>query len=312
MPDQEITGAFLYNVWKRTGKSKREVGEMFGLTYGQCAGRIWRYEQQLDGAPPEKPGLFNVVVGAPLELEGDFVVLSDIHAPTTDLDMARLVVPTAERYGVRQLIIAGDLLNVDWLSAYPVLVPHPSGTDEIEAAKYLLEEWLRYFDRIVIAPGNHEDRFLKLNAGSLRIRSLVRLLTSSDKVEVTDFDHVFVHTPNGRWMVTHGKNYSVNQLVVADQLAQKFQSHVIMGHQHHLAIGWDRWKRYIVVDNGGLFDVSRMAYVQMRASKSAGMMTGFSILRGGYPHLFGPPPFTDWATVLPDADAAAAPLRAVA
>lgn len=304
MPDQEIDGATLYKIWRSTGKSKREVGEMFGLTYGQCAGRIWRHQQALDGAPEEKPGLFNVVLGAPLELEGDYVVLSDIHTPTTDLDMARLVVPTAERYGVRQLIIAGDLLNVDWLSAYPVLVPHPSGTDEIEAAKYLLAEWLRYFDRVVIAPGNHEDRFLKLNAGSLRLRSLVRLLTRSDKVEVTDFDHVFVHTPNGRWMVAHGKNYSVNQLTVADQMAQKFDAHVIMGHQHHLAIGWDRYKRRIIVDNGGLFDVSRMAYVQMRASKSAGMMTGFSILRGGYPHVFGPSPFTDWAAVLPDTDAA--------
>lgn len=306
----ELTGEFLYNVWKRTGKSKEAVGEMFGLTYGQCAGRIWRYQQQLDGAPPEKPELFNVVLGAPIVLDLDDVcVVGDIHAPTTDLDMARRVVPAAQHYGARTLIINGDALNIDWASTYPVIVPYPSATDEIEAAKYLIEEWLRYFERIVYLPGNHESRFLKLNSGSLRLRSLVRLLTTSDRVEVSDFDYLYLNTSRGHWLVAHGGNYSINQLMVAEAMALKFQRHVIVNHQHHLARGFDRYKRFMLIDNGGLFRVEAMAYVAMRASKSAGMMTGFTVMADGFAHLLGPEPWTNWADVLADT---AAPLRAVA
>jgi len=54
----------------------------------------------------------------------------------------------------------------------------------------------------------------------------------------------------------------------------------------------------MVVDNGGLFDVSKMGYVSMRASKMAGMMPGFTALVGGYPTLYGPAPLTNWDAAL--------------
>lgn len=295
------TGETLYRAWKaKPGRTKQQVAEFYGLTYGQAAGLIWRHEQVLKGAPPEKLSLFNINLGAPLKLTGDWLVVSDVQSPTVDLDMARLVVPVAEKRGIKQLLIAGDFINADWLSGYPVLVPIPSAQMEIKAAGYLIEEWLRHFDHIVIIPGNHEDRYLKANQGNLDMHQLVSLFTTSDRVHVSQFDHCWLESPVGRWFITHGKHYSVNQLVVADQYAQKFQSHVIVGHQHHLAMGHDRFKRYMLIDNGGLFDPNRMAYVSMRATKMAGMMPGFTALVGGYPTLYGKEPFTNWREVLED------------
>jgi predicted phosphodiesterase len=295
------TGEQLYKAWKsKPGRTKQQVAEFYGMSYGAAAGLIWRYEQTLKGAPAEKPQLFNINLGAPLRLEGDWLVVSDVQCPTVDLDMARLVVPVAEKRGLRQLLIDGDFINADWLSGYPVLVPVPSAQMEIKAAAYLIEEWLRWFDRIVLLPGNHEDRYLKANSGNLDMVQLVGLFTSSNRVQVSQFDHCWIEAASGRWLVTHGKHYSLNQLVVADQYAQKYQANVIVGHQHHLAMGWDRWKRFMVVDNGGLFDPLKMAYVSMRASKMPGMMPGFTALVGGYPTLYGKEPFTNWAAVLED------------
>lgn len=305
----DLTGEFLYGVWKGSKKSKREVGALFGLTYGQCAGRIWRYEQTLQGAPEEHPALFEVVLGKPLSLDGDWVVISDVQAPTTDLDMARLVVPVAELHGIRQLLINGDLLNLDWASTYPVLVQLPTASQELKAAAALLADWLFYFDRIVYLPGNHEDRFLKLHTGQMDMDHLMNLIAASDKLTVSNFDHCTIDTPNGRWFVCHGTDYSVNQLWQANWYAQKYQAHVIMGHQHHLAIGYDRYKHYILVDNGGLFDVDKMAYVKMRASKKAGMQTGFTALVDGFPHVYGPSPFTDWGRVFDELEQRAAAAR---
>jgi predicted phosphodiesterase len=298
---QRPTGEELYRAWKaKPGRTKQQVADFHNLTYGQCAGAIYRYEQTLKGAPPEKPQLFNIALGAPLRLTGDWMVVSDVQCPTVDLDMARLVVPVAEKRGIKQLLIDGDFINADWLSGYPVLVPVPSAQMEIKAAAYLIEEWLRWFDQIVIIPGNHEDRYLKANSGNLDMHQLVGLFSSSDRVHVSQFDHCWIDSGAGRWFVTHGKHYSVNQLVVADQYAQKYQANVICGHQHHLAMGFDRYKRHMLIDNGGLFDPAKMAYVSMRASKMPGMMPGFTALVGGYPTLYGKEPFTNWAAVLED------------
>jgi len=92
----------------------------------------------------------------------------------------------------------------------------------------------------------------------------------------------------------------VNQLVVADQLAQKYQMHIIQHHEHHCAMGWDRYGRYVVVNNGGLFRPDVMAYAVMDDSKSPAMKRGFTLLRGGTPYLFSDEPFTDWSAWLPE------------
>jgi UDP-2,3-diacylglucosamine pyrophosphatase LpxH len=304
---EHLTGEYLYHIKQEFGLSRLELAAKYGLTVGQVGGRVQRYKKTLEGTmPPEdeaKLNLFDVVMsGQPLRLSGNWTIVSDVHAPTTDLDLARLVVPSSQRFGVRQLLLLGDLINVDWASKYPVLVSHPDGTDETESAKYLLEEWLHYFDQIYWLPGNHEDRFLKLNTGNLSMNHLVRTVSAQGrgKLEASEFDHCWIDTPNGPWFCCHGTNYSVNQLVVADQLAQKYQANIICGHQHHFAMGMDRYKNFIVVDNGGLFDPDKMAYVTMRASKMPRMQRGFSVLVDGYPMLFGEP-FTNWNVILEDA-----------
>ena len=293
----ELTGEFLYKLKQSTGRTRAQVCELVGLTMGQVGGRIYRYEQTLKGAPPEKPDLFNIQLGAPMELDDDWIVINDVQCPSVDEDMARLVVPVAQSRGIRNLIINGDFINADWLSGYPVLVPHPTAEQEIKAAAWLLEDWLRYFDRIVIHAGNHEDRFLKIHVGNLDLGQLIKLMTDNQKVKWSNFDHCWINSLSGRWIIAHGRHYSVNQLVVAEQYANKFQSHVILGHQHHLAYGWDRWKHWMLVDNGGLFDQSKMAYVTMRASKMPNMKSGFTALVDGVPTLYGHWPVTNWEAV---------------
>jgi predicted phosphodiesterase len=296
---EDLSGAVLYGL-KQKGKTRAQIAAFTGLSMGAVGGRIYRYEQTLKGAPPEKPHLFNINLGAPIAIEGSAVVLSDIQAPTTDLDMARLVIPTAQRHGIRRLIMNGDSLNVDWLSGYPVIVEQPRARQEIDSTAYLIEEWLRWFDEVIFLPGNHETRFLKANAGNLEMRNLLSLLTSDNRVVTSNYDHLTLKTEQGRWMICHGTSYSVNQLVVADQMAQKYQANIVMGHQHHAAIGWDRFKRWVIVDNGGLFSQKAMSYVTMRATKMANMQTGFVVLDRGYPTLYGPAPMTDWDRILED------------
>ena len=113
------------------------------------------------------------------------------------------------------------------------------------------------------------------------------------ELKSSNYGYCLVETETGTWRVTHAKNYSVTQLNVADFLAQKHQQHIINHHEHHLAKGWDRYKRHVIINNGGCFDVEKMAYVQLDDSKMPNMTKGFTMLRDGFPYVFGEHPYTN-------------------
>lgn len=265
------------------------------LTYGQYCGRVWRARQNFKEPPPGPD------YGLPLQLTGDWMIAGDAQLPTTDWDFAALVGAVAHRYlkKPRQLLIVGDLLNMDAFAKYEQEIGLPSFRQEMTAARQLISEWFRTFQRIVFLPGNHERRASKATSAALLMEDLAMLI--DQRMETSVYDRAIINTPTGQWLAAHGSDYSVNQLTVADMLAQKNRMHIIGHHQHHAAFGWDRFKHNVVIDNGGLFNQWQMAYVQLNTSKKPNMQQGFTMLRGGYPYVFSVEPFTDWDFWLPDA-----------
>jgi len=121
------------------------------------------------------------------------------------------------------------------------------------------------------------------------------MITSSDKVKTSNYGFLNVKSNGEPWRITHPKNYSINQLIVADQLAMKYQSNIMSFHEHHQSIGRDRYNHYTIMNVGCLADPSKLAYTVMDDSKSAGMVQGFAMLKNGVGSLFGRYPFTDWS-----------------
>jgi hypothetical protein len=279
----------------REGRTFAELAELTGVTRGVIAGRIFRYRQsQTKNGVQANPALFKVNIGTPLELSGNWMVVGDVHVPCTDYDFAQLPALMAKKHKIKNLLIAGDLYSMDAFSKYPKRVDHATWHQEKNAAIQLMSEWVRVFDRVVLLMGNHERRLEKLAEGAYDDSDIFAQLLGSGKVETSPFGWCTIKTPTGMWRATHQRNYSKIQLRVASELAHKYQMNIISHHEHHLAMGWDRFKNYVIVSNGGLFDVNKMAYVNMDDSTSAGMTKGFTMLKGGYPFLFGEEPFTDW------------------
>lgn len=260
------------------------------MTYDAFHGRIWRAKNKI----PDASNLFTHDFGQPLALSGDWMIVGDVQLPTTDYNFAMLPAAIAQKHlkKPRQLLICGDLMNMDAFSAYENQIGLPGFRQEVEAARALLLTWYKVFDRIVWVSGNHEARISKRSHGSILMQDLGMLVNA--RVETSEFDRVVIDTSSGKWTVPHGSDYSINQLTIADALVAKYRTHIILHHQHHCSIGFDRYKHNIIIDNGGLFNSWHMAYVQMTTSKKANMQNGFTMLRDGYPHLFSREPFTDW------------------
>lgn len=288
-----------------TGLNYAELAKQHGLNVDSVRSRVSRarraaLEQEVVQLRArviqlEDP-LRGVDLGEPLHLSGDFIIVGDVHCNTVRGDFFQRPLQIATRHlaAPRQLIIAGDLLNADAWSDYEPRFSTPSWSAEVGAARYFLDSYLKVFDRVYILMGNHDLRPAKRTHYALTPELIMRMVSSDERITVSAWGHCIVGSPSGEWRVTHGSEYSVNQLVVAAQLADKFHQHIIGHHQHHLAVGWSRFGHYVLIDNGGLFDQRQMAYVQLDDNKRPTMKNGFTMLRGGIPYVFGDTPFTDW------------------
>lgn len=234
---------------------------------------------------------------APLELSGDFVVCGDVHVPYTDWQMALRVAAVARRElkRPRRLIVAGDFWNYDAYSHYPATMIPPTWQTEKRAGKALARAWAATFDEIYFTMGNHERRKQKWTAGQEDDADIFAPLASVARIHSTAYGWAVVHSGGQVWRVTHPRNYSINQLAVADVFAQKYACNILSFHEHFLAQGWDRYGRYVVANGGCLVDPAKLAYVNLDDSKAAGMKCGFALLRAGALTLYGQEPWTDWS-----------------
>jgi len=295
-----------------SGYSHKDIAKQFDLNKDSVRGRISRYarglqlsyaqlqerviylEQALEDKERESEPM--QALGKPWRLSGDFIVAGDVHCDTINKGFMCRPLQIATEYLThpRRLLLAGDFINADAFSSYDAIAPGSSFARELSSARAFFEAYLKVFDEIYITLGNHDRRVQKRSKLAIEPEDLLRMVSHDTRVKISWWGHAVIETVNGEYRATHGSEYSVNQLVVADQLAQKYQQHVIGHHQHHLAIGWSRFKQFVIVDNGGLFDQNSMAYTQLDDNKKPRMANGFTMLKAGHPYVFGQPPFTDW------------------
>lgn len=229
----------------------------------------------------------------PLEISGDFVICGDAHNPYCDYQLLERLCKVARREKITALIHVGDWWNFDNFSFYPPLMVPPSWKTEKRTAKAVAKRLAYTFKDIYMTMGNHDRRRTKATQGEEDDEDVFSPIASVVRnLRTTIYGWLDVISGGVRWRLTHPKNYSVNQLVVADQLAQKFDCNIISFHEHHLAIGYDRYKRHVIV-NGGMLATGRFPYVHLDDSKAAGMAKGFVVLKRGIATIYGDG-LTDW------------------
>lgn len=294
---KEYTNKELYEMWELNRKvmTKQKFADMVGLSFSTVNTKLYRGRAKAKQYEL-KHNLFAVDFGSPWELTGDAVVVGDVHVPATDIEFAMFPAKIAEKHlksGSRKLIVAGDLFSFDSISSYAKLPGQAMLKQELAAAKELILTWRKVFDEIFILMGNHDVRIIRTMAGEIDAEELLQLVSKDTNVRWSNFGYTTLTSADIPYRITHSTNYSCNQLTIADTLAQKFHSNIISHHEHHLALGYDRYKRFLVINNGGLFDQQKMAYTQMQDNTMPNMIPGFTMVRNGYAYLFGKS-LTNW------------------
>jgi len=239
-------------------------------------------------------------------LEGDAVVCSCVHVPETDPVMWQRLLAIGQRDGIRQLVVAGDIVTGDMFSKWVAggQIPEWEWDKELESLRLHLRQALAVFDVVVILPGNHvTNRISRITNGHVRLHHLIRMAGLADeewrRIVTTDLDFIKLTSGDQTFLIGHATNYSTIDGRVAAWYAEKEETHVIVGHGHrtgHQVARSGKWHGWEV---GTLADPRYMAYVQKALNKFPKMLQTFLTVRNGAVREYGAGlPMTDWGAEL--------------
>lgn len=233
----------------------------------------------------------------------DVLVMGDIEAPFHDAAWCSEVVALAARWGIKNVILAGDFIHFDSISTFAKKMaseddePEPDITDEILATVKVIDTLLDTFDNVLAILGNHEARLTRRLAVRTRTTLLRHILgyrieegagNKAERLEIVPYYHAIVHSSDDqKWLVTHPKNESVIPVRVASRMADIERINTIAAHGHD----WGHTTSasgYYAAACGCCADHERLSYVALRKSLRPRMQRGAWILRNGRPYLLHP------------------------
>lgn len=304
-----------------------EIARLMGRSNRATRNKIWHMNNKAKMIIPQST---LPKYDKPLSSQGDAVILSDVEAPYHHADFLNHVLDLADSWGIRTLHLAGDLLHFDSLSAWgaewledkdekldallefvqTLPAKHKErgiaelekmgafGTnnglsDELSEARKVFKSFTN-FDEILVAIGNHDDRYLRALDKALSPRELlVQMERSGDeRWKIAPYYYTMLETVNGTFRITHPRG---SGRTTAQDLCAQFHCHVIMGHSHRWAVNRDVSGDYWAIQTGHCVDENRLAYVMQRDAKRDAHCLGATIVRDGVPWVLGE--WSPWETL---------------
>ena len=228
-----------------------------------------------------------VVVGQPLTMTGDALLLFDVHAPFHDADWLNRCIELALRWKVNQVGIGGDLIDLAAFSPYG-RDAEVEAEDEIRATEQILSALTASFATVYYVGGNHEVRLARQLGCALDLERIMTLWVHGERVTVSDYHWFRLVSGDETYLIEHPRNASMHATIVPKALCAKFGCNVVAGHGHQWGITRDVSGRYWAVDAGICADPRRLRYAEMEHSTRPVMLQGAVIVKEGLPVLLCP------------------------
>jgi predicted phosphodiesterase len=209
------------------------------------------------------------------------IVIGDSEIPDHDPEVFAMAVEMGHRLGIKTLIINGDFIEADAFSKWPKISDTGQKfPTEIDLARRTIKEFLKYFNEIYVTAGNHERRLARGTNGAVWLNMLME---GQPEMLFSEYAHLEMETPAGKWMICHPMNYSRIPLSTARELAAVKQCHILCAHNHHLSMGHDRSGKWWIVDGGCCRNPGKTGYKQMNIGTFPEWIPGFTVIKEGVP-----------------------------
>jgi hypothetical protein len=223
--------------------------------------------------------------------DGNYMLTCDYHAPFFSELWVNRLLGIARKFHIKKNIIIGDFFDFDFATPWLPGADQRKFKEEMSHVQPLINA-MTYFDKNYLVVGNHERRIGLLTAGRIRAEHMFGAIGGriwNDKMEVTALDKLEI---GDKWLAVHPKSYSMISTTIPRRLAEKYGRHIISTHGHFCGMAFDKSGKLLCVDLGGLFDATKVAYINEVTTIHPFWNNGFGMLRNGKFWLFSD--MTDW------------------
>lgn len=224
---------------------------------------------------------------APLEAEGDCLVIGDTHCPYQDSEWINRIMALARIYGIRQVALIGDLIDWTSFSAFGRR-PGVEAEDEIRAAEQLVRALASNFENVYYIQGNHEERARRATNHALPLERLDSWFITRPNVRVSRKKWMLLHSGGETFRLNHPRNYNRTPAANALRLCSKYLCHIISGHDHIVGAGRDVSGNFWGVDTGMCASAKLMPYIEEEDSNNPQPVRGACLVIGNTPIILTP------------------------
>jgi len=220
----------------------------------------------------------------------NYMTSCDYHAPYHSEMWINLLLAVAEKFKIKKNIVIGDLFEFHFIMHHYTELSRSLDKEVMQAQPVI--NTLKYFDMNYFLKGNHENRIGRGTDGLIQAKHLFKLF-GGDAWEKHFTYSVYDKLNIGDdWMAVHPGSYSQVSGSVAVRLAEKFAKNVINSHGHFVAMRYTRDGKHVGIDLGGMFDRSRVDYINLKTTTHPIWNNGFGMMLNG--HFYHFHNGTDW------------------
>lgn len=231
-----------------------------------------------------------------LDLPDIWLYCADMHAPAYSKQMVERLLAVGRHYGVKRLVIGGDLMDQATVSKWPNITPQHSLSETQDATGELLVTLADVFEEIVVFSGNHDQRVAKKLGNHISLESLlwscIKGRPFKAKLIASDFTFAYFGDegnggPDTGIVAGHPAFFSQVAAKSLADVAMIQHRHVLGSHIHAAGQLWSRCGRYWAIDPGCMLDPANTPYIQLGIgiSKFPQWKQGFVLMRKSIPLL---------------------------
>ena len=269
----------------------------------------------------------------PPVIEGDALIMGDLHLPYHDAAHVNRCIAAAHKLGVTKLILAGDALDMRAFSHWP---DDFSDNERMLASNNVTQEILKLageldaataerlyqladkiqpengnigeeirtsreffkilddnFGEVVYIMGNHEAWVIRAIEKTIASADFARLFVGETRWKVSPYYWCKLISGGVEWQIEHPKNSGKGS---SKKLSPVFLCNIVMLHNHHYSVQSDPSGTWLAIEPGMCADEKKIQYDNQRHGTHDRHITGSVIIKDGKAHLLNK--FTDWSLYL--------------
>lgn len=236
----------------------------------------------MDGRPLNPfPASSEKSVSKPLHLEGDVLLLPDLHVPCFSSQRLHKAVSVAKRLGgCSQVILLGDTLDLNQISGFPSTPSKTSIQENLVTLGKIIKVLQKEGFTVSAILGNHCNRWLRACGGQIGLDWIIQSVF--DGVQISDqHEYATLNCGGRKWILAHGSGS--NPLTFGQRTSSAASgASVAFGHFHRplATVSADGDSQILAV--GHMLDSDKIAYYNQKIHFQKWVGTNGAIIRSAW------------------------------